>query len=70
MSLVTRHDIDLITLHGSFEDSNGLATDDAFPELGRHLLNVVLVQVQFLGDLRVRQVQPHEIQTQDPAAQG
>jgi hypothetical protein len=34
------------------------------------ILNVVLVQVQFFADLAVRQVQPLEIQTQDPGAQG
>ena len=67
---MTCDDIDLITLHGSFEDGNGLVTEDSFPQLRRHLLNVVLVQVQFLADLSVRQVQAHEIQTQDPGAQG
>ena len=67
---MTCDDIDLITLHGSFEDGNGLVTEDSFPQLRRHLLNVVLVQVQFFADLAVRQVQPLEIQTQDPGAQG
>jgi hypothetical protein len=65
-----RHHIDLVTLNGSLELWGGLATDYPFSKLGRHLLNVVLVEAQFLADLPVRQVQPHEIQTQDPSAQG
>ena len=32
----------------------------------RHVVDVIVVQAQLLGDLLVRQVQPHEIQTQDP----
>jgi hypothetical protein len=34
---------------------------DARAQVFRHVLQVVLVQVQFLGDLLVRQVQPHEV---------
>ena len=67
---MTGDDIDLITLNGSLKDWGGLAIDDPFPELGGHALNVVLVQVEFSGDLRVRPVQPHEIETPDPGAQG
>lgn len=33
-------------------------------------MHVVLVQVQFLGNLRVGQVQAHEVQAQDPDGQG
>src|SRR4051812_44456471 len=32
----------------------------------RHIVDVIVVQAQLLSDLLVRQVQPHEIQTQDP----
>lgn len=70
MPLVTGDDLDLITLNRSVEDWGGLAIDDPFPELGRHALHVVLVQVEFSGDLRVRQVQPHEIETQDQVRKG
>ena len=34
-----------------------------------HVLQIVLVQVQLLGGLLVRQVQPHEIQAQHPNRQ-
>jgi hypothetical protein len=33
----------------------------------RHIVDVIVVQAQLLSDLLVRQVQPHEIQTQDPS---
>lgn len=65
-----RQHIDLVSLNGSLERWGGLATDYPFSKLGRHLLNVALVEAQFLADLRVRQIQPHEIQAQDPSAQG
>jgi len=32
----------------------------------RHRMHVVLVRVDFLGNLRVGQVQAHEVQAQDP----
>jgi hypothetical protein len=32
-------------------------------QLARHLLRIVLIEIEFLGNLMVRQVQPHEIQT-------
>src|SRR4051794_14323673 len=32
----------------------------------RHVVDVIAVQAQLLSDLLVRQVEPHEIQTQDP----
>src|SRR4051812_44520884 len=32
----------------------------------RHVVDVIVVQAQLLSDLLVRQVEPHEIQTQDP----
>jgi len=35
-----------------------------------HRMHVVLVQVEFLGNLRVGQVQAHEVQAQDPDGQG
>jgi hypothetical protein len=53
MPLVPCHHIDLVTLNGSLERWGGLATDYPFSKLGRHLLNVVLVEAQFLADLRV-----------------
>ena len=49
---------------------NEAANDNAFAQLRRHLLNIVLVQAQLLGNLLVRQVKTHEIETQNPNLQG
>ncbi len=43
-----------------------MAGNDPFPELFCHPLYIVRIQAQFVGNLGVRQIQPHEIQTQDP----
>ena len=37
-----------------------------FTKLRRHLMDIAAVQVQFPGNLLIRKVQPHEIQTQNP----
>ena len=33
----------------------------AFAQLGRHELDIIWIQIEFGGDLTVRQIQPHEI---------
>ena len=66
MALVAGHDVDLIALDFAAERHPGLPLDDALPELGRHLLGVVRVQAEFLGDLLVGEVRPHEVEAQDP----
>lgn len=43
-----------------------LASNDPFPQLPGHPLHIVRARPQPLGDLGVGQVQPHEMQTQDP----
>jgi hypothetical protein len=39
-------------------------------QLTRHLLCVVLIEIKLLGDLAVREVEPHKIQAQYPHPQG
>jgi hypothetical protein len=51
------------------EDLDGLALDDPFAELGGHLLSVVGVEIQLVADLLVREIQSHEIKTEDPDPQ-
>ncbi len=43
---------------------------NAFPKLGSHLMGVGYSQVQFLGNLLIGEIQPHEIQAQNPNPQG
>jgi hypothetical protein len=39
---------------------------DPVTQLSRHLLDIALIERQLVGNLLVRQVEPHKIQTQDP----
>jgi len=69
VSLVARVDVDLVDLDLARQhDGRGLGREP-LAQMRRHLLNVALVQAQFVGDLPVRKIQPHEIQTQNPDLQ-
>ena len=63
------HDVDLIAFDLAGQDDWGLVLDDALPQLRAHPLGVIGVEVQLAGDLLVGEVQPQEIQAQDPDAQ-
>ena len=63
------HDRDLIAFDLAAERDLGLALHDPLPELGGHLLGIIGVEVQLLGDLCVGEVQAHEVQAQDPDPQ-
>jgi hypothetical protein len=39
---------------------------DPLTQLGRHLLHITAIQRQFLGNLLIREIQSHEVQTQYP----
>jgi hypothetical protein len=70
IALMSRHHIDFVALDLAFEHHNGTAIDDPLTEFLDHHLNVVAVHVEFLGDLQARQVQPHEVQANDPGLKG
>ena len=63
------HDIDLVDLDRTFEFDVGCLIDDAFAQLGGHAVDIVLVQIQFVGDLPIGKIEAHEIKTQNPDAQ-
>jgi hypothetical protein len=67
---MTRHDVDLVRLHLTVEPHLGLALDQTLVKLAGHGLDVALIEVEFLGDLPVRQVEAQEIQAQHPDPQG
>ena len=66
---MTGHDVDLVSLHLTVEPDVGLTLDQTLAELAGHGLDGALVEVEFLGDLPVRQVEAHEIQAQHPGPQ-
>ena len=61
--------VDLIAFDLAGEYDRRLALHDPLPQLSRHPLGVVRVQVQFPGDLLVREVQPHEVEAEHPDPQ-
>jgi hypothetical protein len=60
---MTGHHVHLIAFHLTRQDRFRLAGDDPFSQLLGHPLHVVRVQAQFLGNLAIRQIQSHEVQT-------
>jgi hypothetical protein len=60
------HHIDFVAFHLAFQDDRRAAVDDPLAELLDHRPGVVLVDVEFLGDLQPREVQSHEIEAGDP----
>jgi hypothetical protein len=63
------YNIDFITLHFVLEYYGELFYL-SITKLGGHLLNLVAVQIQFLGDMFIRQVQAHKIKAQYPDLEG
>ena len=64
VALVSGDDIDLVGLDRAFQRRLGDFGNQTSAKMRRHV--VIAVQAQLLSDLLVRQVEPHEIQTQDP----
>lgn len=51
MSFVARDDVHLVAFDFARQDGRGFALDHITAQLRRHLLDVILVEVQFLCDL-------------------
>lgn len=68
ISFVASHDIDLIDLDRTFEFNVGGIVDNAFAQLRGHAVDIVLVKIQFVGDLPIGKIEAHEIKTQNPDA--
>ena len=69
LTFVSGDHINLVALDLAAQDNRRLALNDPFPQLRRHHLGIIGINPQFLGDLLVRQVQPHEIEAQNPDPQ-
>src|SRR5216684_3686142 len=64
------HHIHFVTLDFSAQVDLRLVSPDSGAQLTRHLMHVIFVQVEFLGDLLIGEIQAHQVQTQDPGPQG
>ena len=64
------HDVNLVAFDLAGEYDREFVLDDAVPQLRAHPLGIVGIDVQLASDLLVGEVQPEEIQGQDPDSQG
>ena len=60
------HHVDLVDLDHALELHRGGVGDKALPQARGHRLDVIRIQIQFSGDLKIGEVEPHEIQAQYP----
>ena len=63
------HHIDFIALDIARQHHGRLLRHDPFTPLSRPVVDTVFIQVQLPSNLSIRQVQPQEIQTQQPHSQ-
>src|SRR3954447_24012222 len=70
MALMSCHHIDFVALVLPLQHDRSAAVDDPLSELLDHGPGIILVDVEFLGDLQSREVQAHEIEAGDPGPQG
>jgi len=69
MAFVTGDNVNLVAFDRAFQLRFGLEVYHAAAQLRGHLVYIILVEIEFLGDLPVRQVETHQIQARDPLAQ-
>lgn len=61
--------VDLVGFDLTIKDDVRNLGDQPLAQMGRHGVSIILVQAQLFGDLAVGQVQPHEVQAQNPNPQ-
>src|SRR6266511_4060491 len=69
MALMSRHHIDFVAFHLATERDLRLALHDALAQLRCHDLGIVRIQIEFLSDLLIREIQSHEVEAEDPGPQ-
>lgn len=69
MPLVARDDVDLVTLDRAFELWLRFEINYAGAQVDRHLMDIILVQIEFLRNLLVREIEPEQVPADDPFAQ-
>ena len=68
-TLMSCHYIDFVAFHFAAERDLRLSFNDALTKLSGHLLGIVIVQIQLLSNLFIREIQPHKIEAEHPDAQ-
>jgi hypothetical protein len=70
MTFVSGDNVGFVAFDRAFERRFGLEVYDAATQESGHLMRVVFVEIEFPRDLLVREIEPDQIQAQDPLAQG
>ena len=63
------HHIDFIAFHLAAERHLRLAFHDPFAQPRGHLLDIITIKIQLLSNLFIREIQPHEIEAENPDPQ-
>jgi hypothetical protein len=69
LAFVPGHEVDLIAFDLAAQGRGGFLGHNALAQLSRHVMRIVFVEVKCLGDLRIGQVETHEVRAQNPDAQ-
>jgi len=69
IALVACHDVNFVDLHLALEFHRRHAGDQALAQRRGHDVDIVLIQTQFTGNLKIGKVEAHEVKTQNPDAQ-
>jgi hypothetical protein len=56
MTLMSSYHIDFVTFHHTGERDLGSPIHDAFTQLGCHLLGIIRIEIEFLGNLFIREI--------------
>lgn len=67
---MTRDEMHLVDLDRTYKCGRGGRVHHALPETAGHVLGIIFIQAEFMGDLAVAQIQTNEIQTRHPLPQG
>jgi hypothetical protein len=69
MPFMTSDDMNFIAFDDTAQGRCGFTLDDALTQLRGHFVDIVFMEIEFLGDLLIRQIESHQIQTENPLAQ-
>src|SRR5215203_272935 len=69
LTFMARRDVDLVAFHHALQHLSRACRQDPGAQLFGHGLYVTDVEIEFPGDLLVRQVQAHEVEAQNPEPQ-
>jgi len=67
---VAGHEVDFVAFHLTCQDRRRLLGHNTLAQLAGHLMHVILIEIEFLGYLVIREIEAHEVQTQNPDPKG